>query len=128
MHSRGPSGSLDQLWSTVQWLLQVRLQILPFWAKDGIKSNLQASNHIKLAEVCGFQLSRTAHTHHASQVYCLAKKLMSNLPTKADTVFHCPTLSPLSARTSKMEVVCAVSPESLLRTKLVVDPSTVISL
>ena len=67
------------------------------------------------------------HTH-ASQLYCLAKKLLSNSPTKAETVFHCPMLSPLSALTSKMEVVCGVSPESLLRTRLVVDPSTVLSL
>ena len=27
---------------------------------------------------------------HSSPLHCLSKELMSNSPTKADTVFHCP--------------------------------------
>ena len=46
---------------------------------------------------------------------------------KAATCFHFPKSSPHCALTSKMDLVCGMSPESLLRTTLVVEPSTFIS-
>ena len=60
MHSRGPSGSLDQC-STVQWLLQVRLQIISFWAKDGVRQS-QSLQSYKAYRCVAFTIKDCSHT------------------------------------------------------------------
>ena len=53
--------------------------------------------------------------------------MCSYLPMYLEARFHSPKLSPHCALTSKMVVVCGMSPESLLRTTQAVDLSTLIS-
>ena len=52
-----------------------------------------------------------------------------SLPTKVDTVLHSGlTVSPLRALTSKVDKVSGLSPDSLVITAVVVEPSTIFSL
>ena len=61
--------------------------------------------------------------------YIIKKTPDIYIPTNVDTVLHSRlTSSPLQALTSKVVSVSGLSPDSLVMTVVVVDPSTVLSL